>query len=310
MIATVTLNPALDRIIILDEIENFGNNKINHTEYDIGGKGTHVSAVLSDFGVSNVATGILGGHNGKILASILKKRNVDCQFIVKENYETRTSYIIIEKNKGNYFMITERGNTVDEQSKRELFSRILKLSNECEFIVFSGGVCPGFETNIYKELIEMANKKGVKAFLDASGMYLKEGLKAIPYMIKPNIDEFSEIIGHKPDSINEIIYFSKKLIENGIGIVAVSMDKDGSLIISRDESFRIYPPKVKAINTVGCGDIFFGCAIYKLYQESSLKESFKFATAFSATKAEKLKTSEYDKKRALMYLDQVVIEDI
>ncbi|WP_054644774.1 PfkB family carbohydrate kinase [Thermoanaerobacter thermocopriae] len=136
MIATVTLNPAIDKIIVVDEIKNFSNNKIKQIKLDIGGKGTHVSSVLSDLGLKNVATGILGGYTGSILESLLGKKNIQCQFIHPPNYETRTSYIIIEENKNNHFMLTERGNKVDEKSINELVEMIIKLSSSCEFMVF------------------------------------------------------------------------------------------------------------------------------------------------------------------------------
>lgn len=310
MIATVTLNPALDKIIILDEIKNFDNNKIKEEKFDIGGKGTHVSSVLSDLGLKNIAIGVLGGYAGSILESLLNKKAVECRFIYPPNYETRTSYIIIERNKNNHFMLTEKGDKIDSKSINELIETVIKLSSSCEFMIFSGGVCPGFDIDIYKRLIELANKNGCKTFLDASGDYLVEGIKAKPFMIKPNIDEIGDIIGHKPDSIEEIIFHAKKLIEFGIRIVAVTLDSNGSLIVSENETFRIYPPKVKAINTVGCGDVFFGSSIFKLYHKSSLKDAFKFATAISTSKVMKLMTSEFDINEAIRLLDEVLIKDI
>ncbi|MFV9566958.1 1-phosphofructokinase family hexose kinase [Thermoanaerobacter mathranii] len=310
MIATVTLNPAIDKIIVVDEIKNFSNNKIKQIKLDIGGKGTHVSSVLSDLGLKNVATGILGGYTGSILESLLSKKDIQCQFIHPPNYETRTSYIIIEENKSNHFMLTERGNKVDEKSINELVEMIIKLSSSCEFMVFSGGVSPGFNIDIYKKLIELANKNGCKTFLDASGDYLLEGIKARPFMIKPNIDEICDIIGHRPENIKEIIFHAQKLIKSGIKVVAVTLGSDGSLIVSENEAFRIYPPKVKVINTVGCGDVFFGSSIFKLYHKSTLRETFKFATAVSASKAMKLMTSEFDINEALRLLDDVLIKDV
>ncbi|MBE0067569.1 1-phosphofructokinase family hexose kinase [Thermoanaerobacterium thermosaccharolyticum] len=310
VIATVTLNPALDKIIILDQIKNCDNNKIKEEKFDIGGKGTHVSSVLSDLGLKNIATGILGGHAGSILESLLHKKDIECRFIYPPNYETRTSYIIIEKNKNNHFMLTEKGDKVDAKSVDELFELIRKLSTSCEFMIFSGGVCPGFDVNIYRKLIELANENNCKTFLDASGDYLIEGVKGKPFMIKPNIEEISDIIGHKPKNIDEIVFYAKELIKYGISIVAVTLDSNGSLIVSENETFRIYPPKIKSINTVGCGDVFFGSSIFKLYHNSNLREAFKFATAISASKAMNLMTSEFDINEALKLLDEVTVEYI
>ena len=48
MIYTFTLNTAIDRIIYFEEeIKKKKNNKISHYLYDVGGKATHVSIILS-----------------------------------------------------------------------------------------------------------------------------------------------------------------------------------------------------------------------------------------------------------------------
>jgi Fructose-1-phosphate kinase and related fructose-6-phosphate kinase (PfkB) len=61
MIYTITLNPALDRTIWLDELKQDDTNRILKEEKYAGGKGIDVSRVLLNFGVPNVALGFVGG---------------------------------------------------------------------------------------------------------------------------------------------------------------------------------------------------------------------------------------------------------
>ncbi|MBI2843616.1 MAG: hypothetical protein HYX78_09480 [Armatimonadetes bacterium] len=47
----------------------------------------------------------------------------------------------------------------------------------------------GVNTEVYRELIEIAQAVGTRAILDADGEPLKLGMPACPMMIKPNLDE-------------------------------------------------------------------------------------------------------------------------
>ena len=46
MIHTLTLNPAIDRILYLDRFERNITNRIQRSQDTLGGKGTHVSINL------------------------------------------------------------------------------------------------------------------------------------------------------------------------------------------------------------------------------------------------------------------------
>lgn len=309
MICTVTLNPALDKILIIDEIRPGENNRLSDFKIDVGGKGTHVAAVLSDLGVDNVATGILGGSTGRKLQRLLTDRGVACDFVWKQDYETRTSYIVIEFRRHRHFMLTEKEAEVDGETIDRLKAKVQELSRKCEYMVFSGGVPPGFNKSIYRELIEISNKHGAKSVLDASGEFLKEGIISAPYMIKPNCDEFSQIAEKNMQDEREIADYAKQLLEKGIHVVAVSLDRRGSLIVTKEKIWRIYPPEVNTVNTVGCGDVFLAAALKKIADKNSLDESFIFATALSATKAMQIKTSKFDLKKAQELIKKIKIEE-
>lgn len=55
MIHTLTLNPAIDRILYLSRFDKNVTNRIQKTVDTIGGKGTHVSINLKILGKENTA---------------------------------------------------------------------------------------------------------------------------------------------------------------------------------------------------------------------------------------------------------------
>ena len=100
MIVTVTMNPAIDRTVEINELKHGGLNRIEKVEYDAGGKGINVSNTIHELGGESIATGFLGGSAGKIIESVLNEKNIKTDFVWVEN-ETRTNTKIFEKNRVN-----------------------------------------------------------------------------------------------------------------------------------------------------------------------------------------------------------------
>ena len=65
MIITVTLNPAMDKTMVVDGIEIGEVNRADSARNDIGGKGINVSKVLKSFETDSLATGFLRRHHGR-----------------------------------------------------------------------------------------------------------------------------------------------------------------------------------------------------------------------------------------------------
>ena len=73
---------------------------------------------------------------------------------------------------------------------------------------------------------------------------------------------------------------------------------------------RIIPPDILQVNDTGCGDVFLGGAVSMLYKGCGLKETFRFATAISASKAGKNGTSEFSLEEAREFAKEVIIYDV
>lgn len=138
------------------------------------------------------------------------------------------------------------------------------------------------------QLIQTAKKKGAKIAVDTSGKALKKIVaKGGLYIIKPNVEELSELAGKKiPNEKNAIIAAAKKLLKK-TGFVLVSRADKGAILIGRDVilSARYTGKKYNVYNTVGCGDFLLAGFVGKLVKAGNLKTALKKGLDAATAKA-------------------------
>ena len=293
MILTVTLNPALDKIIILECLKRGKLNRVKETNILAGGKGINVSEVLTKLNIGNKALGIIGGNNGQKINSMLEKKKVKSDFIWSE-FETRQNLKIKEKNTNRETEINETGRVSKENIEDFLIS-FDKIVEKNKTVVLSGSLPDGVEKNIYAELIVKAQAKGAKVILDSSGDEFKLALKNSPYLIKPNLVEIENLLGKKINNNDDLKKGAKYLLDQGVKVVMVSLGAKGAFIASEKEGYRIYTPQVQiSQTTVGAGDTMVAGLAAEIDKGESLKDTGVFAAALATAFVESGSISKID----------------
>lgn len=282
MITTVTLNPAIDRTIILDSFKHGAVNRVKNVREDIGGKGINVTKVLESLDHTSLATGFIGQENSKYVQSLLTSEQVISDFVIVEG-KTRLNTKIVEKDTRLTTDINELGFHISKEQLTSIKELIIKHAKQSEMLVFSGSIPQGVESDIYFELLNIAAPY-TKTVLDADGVFLLEGLKASPYIIKPNIHELESAISRKLNSNSEIKDAARELIRDyGIKYILVSMGGDGSILVSADEALFAKALKVDVKSSVGAGDSMLAGFIYGLTNKTfTVEKALAYATACGA----------------------------
>lgn len=280
MIITVTLNPAIDKTIYIEDFKKGEVNRLEYSVMDPGGKGINVSRVVKNLNCKTLALGFIGGKSGQFIEDSLKDNDINSDF-TKVASETRTNLKIVDLKTGDTTDINEKGREVTEFELKEFLNTYEKVLNEGDIVVLSGSVPKGIGTDIYKTLSEIGCQKECKVVLDVSGEYLKEGIMANPYMIKPNIHELEEIVATKLETINEIVEVCNELIDSGIELICVSMGSKGAVLVGKDLVLQGEIPKVKVKSTVGAGDSLVAGFTVGLSKGLTIKEAFRLGIAAS-----------------------------
>jgi 6-phosphofructokinase 2 len=277
MIYTITLNPSLDRTLWIDRIRDDVSNRILEERSYAGGKSVDVSKVLKNLQVDNVALGLVGGFAGRELEGRLLNDGIQCDFI-RVPGETRTNIIIHEKETGRQLAFNARGPEIRPSELMQLVEQIEAL--HCpEVVAIGGSLPPGVSPEIYRRMITIVKRCQSRVVLDVDGQALKVGIKALPNVIKPNIHELSELVGHELKSLEEIIAAARDICSQGVEVVLVSMGPRGILLVSEGKEYHATPPNVMVESTIGAGDSSVAGFIYGLVNGKSLKECLVYAAA-------------------------------
>jgi 1-phosphofructokinase len=243
-IVTVTMNPALDKMIT---VENFNAGKLNRAKsvrLDPGGKGINVSKALSTYGVKQVATGILGGQTGRLVSSMLKGYGINQDFLFISG-QTRVNIKILDKITGSITEVNEQGPEISYETLEEFFNKLKKMVKNADMLVMSGSLPVSIPSCFYSTCIQMAEKMNVRTIIDTDGEALKLSIKAKPYAIKPNLYELEQLAEKPLNSIEDIAAEAERLAKNGIRLVLVSLGSNGSILCYRGRIYKAEPLPVE-----------------------------------------------------------------
>ena len=278
MIATVTLNPSLDEHIMVPGLMVEETNRWVKRHRYAGGKGIDVSRAIHEMDGITIAYGFIGGPNGRALEILLDEEGVLFSFTpIKQ--ETRTNFIITDTKTYQQTRIDASGPHI---SKRELGRFLKKLEHirpKPNMMVASGSIPPGVPSNIYYDIITECSNYNVRTILDSEGQWLEEGLKAKPYLIKPNVHEAEMLLGRDLPTEEVIIDAALELVDMGIEVVVISRGKDGIIAATRGSIFKVVPPPVKGRSAVGAGDCTIAGLALNLAYGKPLLEACQLAVA-------------------------------
>lgn len=281
MIYTVTLNPAPDKTVEIPGMALDTVNRITEMRTDPGGKGINVSKVIAKLGGESCAAGILGGGSGKMLEKLLEGEPFATRFRFVEG-QTRTNLKIIDRERHTNTDINEPGLTVTDADLDALLHELLAELRPGDIVVLAGSLPKGAPQDTYRTWTAACKKAGARVFLDADGALLAEGLKAAPYLIKPNDDELSRLAGKKLETLEELTAEGRKLLERGIERVVISLGGRGALYLRKGSTIYAEGLRVPVGSTVGAGDSVVAALAYAEAQGLSEEEAVRLSTAAGA----------------------------
>lgn len=284
MITTITLNPAIDKFIILPALTPGAVNRAHTARSDIGGKGINASKTIKALNGKTTATGFLGGSTGALIRQYLAHENIQNDFIPILG-ENRTNLKIQDDTSNQITEINEEGPQVTAEELSALKKKIKQMAQAQGVFVFSGSIPPNVNADIYRELIKIAKTNTQNyTILDADGDALLEGIKAKPFALKPNLSELERLFHMDIHSLKDISLACKTLLNKGIQLIIVSMGAGGVFIAARDKMLRASAVKVRVKSTVGAGDAVCGAWAYALDHSMEFSEATRLSVAAGTAK--------------------------
>lgn len=276
MIYTVTLNPAIDYVIRLNELKAGETNRPVRTEYIAGGKGINVSRMLKNLDVRSCALGFIAGHTGGMFEEISKGYGIDTDFIRLASGETR---INVKLKSDMETEINAQGPVICENDEKKLIDK-LSVPGDGDIIVLAGSVPVGMSSDIYIKIIKKFYGRNIKVIVDTSGKKLMDILQYHPFLVKPNLFELGELFGTSIKNREDAFTYGMELKKLGACNVIVSMGADGAVFIDENKvRYYINAPKGKVVNSVGAGDSMVAGFIKGVSDNKGLEHAFRLSVA-------------------------------
>ncbi|MEO1772180.1 1-phosphofructokinase family hexose kinase [Candidatus Enterococcus ferrettii] len=279
MIYTITLNPAIDRLIFLKgQLEKRKNNRAQKVLYDIGGKGTHASYAISKLGVENLALGFAGIMNLLKFQQVLDDKEIAHRFITTDG-STRESVILIDPENQGSTMVTEPSFTVSAVDKEKLKNYLAVTLTPQDMVLVAGSTPEGFDLIDLAELLQLIKTKGCFLACDLSSEALKLAIDSGADFIKPNELELRELLSEKETIEEKLNEISAK-----VAVMIASRGDQGSICYFEGKQYQVIVPEVKEVNDTGAGDCFVGAFLATFYQTSDIEQSLMMASGCAASK--------------------------
>ena len=288
MIVTVTLSPAFDHLLYLPEMPLGEVNRAKSTKRMPGGKGINVANSLAVLEEEVVATGFLGGASSQRFEEKLRRRGVITNFIYTNN-ELRTDFYVIEENKNRQTLIIEEGSSIELRYLNHFRENYKRLLSSATVINIGGSLPKGIHPVFIKELVDEANKKGIKVVVSLKESILEEIWgKTKLFIVNPDLRECSDLFCKNMKNAEVRKQVAKEVLDKGAEIILFNYETFKYFVATKNETWEgeIEPDKGENLVLIGTRDGMLAGFLKKYLEEQNVSSALKFglATALSTAK--------------------------
>ncbi|WP_455379795.1 1-phosphofructokinase family hexose kinase, partial [Acidihalobacter prosperus] len=192
---------------------------------------------------------------------------------------------------------------------QNVIDEVLNLAGS-GYTVLTGSLPPGVPHDIYATLIKALNAQSVRCVVDAQSEALMHAISGRPYLIKPNLYELEQLIGHPLPTLEAIISEARKLQTGGIQYVCVSLGSEGGLLVDEKATYLAKSPPIKLASTVGSGDSMVAGLVTALARNEGPAEALRLGIACGSGTASRPGTDLFDYQSIQTLLGQIDIRSI
>ncbi len=279
-VATITLNPAYDLIGLCDEIEVGEVNLVQTASLNAGGKGINVAKVLRDLGVDITVSGFMGKENQEEFQHFFSENSMANRFYMVPG-RTRINVKLTEEN-SNSTDFNFSGFEIGKDEWQRFSTESLSWLGHFDMVVVSGSLPQGVDLEDFTRWMIRLRQLCPCIIFDSSREALGAGLKASPWLVKPNRHELEVWAGRKLPELTDVITAAHELRDKGISHVVISLGEEGALWVNASGSWLAKPPHCDVISTVGAGDSMVAGLVYGLLNGETSEHTLRMATAISA----------------------------
>lgn len=287
------------------------------TSLEPGGSGSNISRILKNTKTPFRLLGFKGGVTGRIVANLLEKYGVSTSDLISSYGSVLVSAVIREGPLQIMLKPKPEAHMVSLTERRKLLFQIDKIiADICEIktrkegynpvFLLTGTLPNGIGDDFYALVVNKCREKGIKAIVDTHGKELLKAMESRPLLVKPNEQEFEELVNDFAESKADEIalafinqYYdtkNKKWLgesrykdyailasylreQTGVENILITLGKKGAVWVSEEKSCyipQIDIPDEDIKSTVGAGDTVVSIIAKKIAEGAGIKEAIAY----------------------------------
>lgn len=296
-IHTITLNPAIDHTVQIDELTPGAVHRAKGQQLEAGGKGFGVAAIAASLGAPVTATGWLGADNDALFVRAFASRNIT-DGMVRILGSTRTNIKLADAARGATTDINLPGLALDaaalQHARQALAGHLAQTVSPGDWCELAGSLPPGVDGSVWLQILQTLAERDAHVVVDISGTALKQVLEGWsanipgPALFKPNQAELEELMGKPLPGVEQLAHAARQLLARGVQRVIVSLGGDGALLASAEGCWLARALQVPVATTVGAGDALVGGTMAALREGQPFVEAAVFGMACAAARIQRV----------------------
>jgi 1-phosphofructokinase family hexose kinase len=283
LIVTLTINPAIDRVISVDRLAFEDRAYIKSNGENAGGRGINAAAVIHSFGAETVAVLTSGGDSGKRLEGHLRTCGIPISVVPIES-EIRTNLTITDRH-GLTVNLNEAGPSLGKDDLGRVERAVRTAIGRASWLMICGSLPPGVPSSFYGKLIAMARQKKVKTLLHTGADALREGIEAKPTVVTPNQQEAGRLLNRMLLTRTHYLEAAAHIRNMGPESVILSLGSRGAIGAFADGMLEAMPPRVDAVCPIGAGDALTAGYVWAMARKVNHADALRWAVAAGTASA-------------------------
>jgi len=250
LIVAAGLSPAWQQIMRFDGFRAGEVNRAIDVHWCASGKVLNVGIALKHLAAAAETISMVGGSTGELIKHEFESLGVPATWLPTRS-PTRVCTTILDLKTGAATELVENAADVDAAELTAFRSQYAASASRAELTILTGSLPYGAPHTFFRELLDCTT---CPAIVDIRGPDLLAVLERGVFMVKPNREELARTVGRQIADERQLQSAMLELNNRGAEWVLISDGPRPAWASSREQIFRLTPPRVEPVNPIGSGD--------------------------------------------------------
>ena len=294
MILAAGMSPAWQQILEFDAVHVGRVNRARQATWCASGKVLNVGRALHLLGAKSRTLCAIGGASGDSIRNEFQSAGIPASWI-DAGAATRVCTTVLDRSTAETTELVENAAPCQGDAFDRFASAFASEAGTATLIVVTGSFPQNAPDGFVRRQLSSSR---TPVLLDIRGAELLQVLDLAPFLIKPNRHELAETVGRELSDDDDLLSAMREMNRRGATWVVISDGGRALWASSRDEAWRLEPPKVSVLNPIGCGDCLTAGIADAVARGERFVDALRWGIAVAAANAEQLIPAQFDVARA------------